>query len=396
MTTANDLAVRRALEGGRSCRWSLFRQPEPAQGTAGEHARQQPEEMELVVVSYPTYDHGTPPTSALLQERLNIPNCAEIEVHSNCAGVGKSVQIAFDALRTGRYRTALVTYSQLSSMFLRGCYLNQPKMDRVHAAMRWILADGAGALVLEARPDGNTEHEILGTFTESVGPGRPPSMTAGAHLIKASCQIPQMYDKAGYHLWQDFAATNRDAGPLLLDALCKFTKQLGINSDSVDHYVLSIPTIQFYNSQFDTFMSRLGITREQGKFRGVNTGYCGGASIRLHLDEMIRNGELKAGQTAIVHSVESSKWMSAGFALKMVISASDGTMEGRIARRTQVKKQPRPRTTKLGEEKVPTRVACLPDGGIGGLGMPGAPLQSGHSHRLVVLPGAWGNLERPT
>ena len=292
---------------------------ENAARQALEMACMKPEEMELIVVSCPTYDHGTPPTSALLQERLNIPNCAEIEVHSNCAGVGKSVQIAFDALRTGRYRTALVTYSQLSSMFLRGCYLNQPKMDRVHAAMRWILADGAGALVLEARPDGNTEHEILGTFTESVGPGRPPGMTAGgyaADLIKASCQIPQMYDKAGYHLWQDFAATNRDAGPLLLDALCKFTKQLGINSDTVDHYVLSIPTIQFYNSQYDTFMSRLGITREQGKFRGVNTGYCGGASILLHLDEMIRAGELKAGQTAIVHSVESSKWMSAGFAVK--------------------------------------------------------------------------------
>jgi len=39
-------------------------------------------------------------------------------------------------------------------------------------------------------------------------------MTAGgyaADLIKASCQIPQMYDKAGYHLWQDFAATNKNA-----------------------------------------------------------------------------------------------------------------------------------------------------------------------------------------
>src|SRR4029077_17906529 len=105
-------------------------------------------------------------------------------------------------------------------------------------------------------------------------------------------------------------------GPLLLDALCKFTKQLGINSDSVAHYVLSIPTIQFYIIQYDSFITRLGIPREQGKFRGANPGYCGGASILLHLDEMIRTGELKAGPTAIVHSLESSKWMSAGFAVK--------------------------------------------------------------------------------
>jgi len=43
---------------------------------------------------------------ALLQERLGIPKCAEMEIHSNCSGVGKAMQIAYDALRLGRYRTA--------------------------------------------------------------------------------------------------------------------------------------------------------------------------------------------------------------------------------------------------------------------------------------------------
>jgi hypothetical protein len=41
--------------------------------------------------------------------------------------------------------------------------------------------------------------------------------------------------------------------------------------------------------------------------------------------------------------------------------------------------------TKLGA-KVPTRVACLPDGGWG-LGVSGAPLQPGYTHHGLVLPG---------
>ena len=45
---------------------------ENAARQALEMACMKPEEMELIVVSCPTYDHGTPPTSALLQERLNI------------------------------------------------------------------------------------------------------------------------------------------------------------------------------------------------------------------------------------------------------------------------------------------------------------------------------------
>jgi hypothetical protein len=51
--------------------------------------------------------------------------------------------------------------------------------------------------------------------------------------------------------------------------------------------------------------------------------------------------------------------------------------------------------TKLGE-KVPTRVACLPDGGLGGLGVSGAPLQPGYTHHGLVLPGgASGTWEGP-
>ncbi|MBP7937847.1 MAG: hypothetical protein KA354_24670 [Phycisphaerae bacterium] len=45
-------------------------------------------------------------------------------------------------------------------------------------------------------------------------------------------------------------------------------------------------------------------------------GYCGGASILLHLDELARDGEAQAGELVVVHSVESSKWMTGGFVVK--------------------------------------------------------------------------------
>ena len=112
-----------------------------------------PQEVDLLIIACPSYDQSTPPTSALLQERLGIHTCAEMEIHSNCSGVGKGMQVAFDALRNGRYKTALVCYAQLSSVYLRSCYFNQEKMDKVNAALRWILADGAGAVVLKIRQE---------------------------------------------------------------------------------------------------------------------------------------------------------------------------------------------------------------------------------------------------
>lgn len=279
----------------------------------------QAQQLDLLIISCPSYDQSTPPTSALLQERLGVQNCAEMEIHSNCTGVGKGVQVAYDALRTGRYRLALVTYSQLSSIYLRSCYFNQAKMDKVHAALRWILADGAGALVLKAGENGQVGHEIIGTFVESVGAGRPAGMTAGGaaeDLMSAAHQIPELYADGMHHLWQDFSAVNDNAAPLLLQGLCNFTTQLKIDPGTVDHYVVSIPTQQLYEDHIPAFLDRLHITRDKIKFRSGEIGYCGGAATLLHLDEMVRSGEIKSGELAVVHAVESSKWMTAGFAVR--------------------------------------------------------------------------------
>lgn len=292
---------------------------EKAARNALEMAEMEPEQIDLLVISCPSYDQSTPPTSALLQERLGVQNCAEIEIHSNCTGVGKGMQIAYDALRAGRYRTALVAYSQLSSIYLRSCYFNQSKMDKVHAALRWILADGAGAAVLQAVENSTPNHEVIGTFVESVGAGRPAGMTAGGaatDLMKATRQIPELYEAGTHHLWQDFSAVNDYAAPLLLQGLCNFTEQLKVDPSTVDHYVVSIPTKQLYEDRIPAFLDRLGITRDKIKFRSEEIGYCGGAATMLHLDEMVRSGELKPGDLAIVHAVESSKWMTAGFALR--------------------------------------------------------------------------------
>jgi 3-oxoacyl-[acyl-carrier-protein] synthase III len=292
---------------------------EVAARNALQMAGMEPSEIELIIMSCPSYDQSTPPTSALLQERLGINTCAEMEIHSNCSGVGKGVQIAFDAIRGGRYKTALVCYSQLSSVYLRSCYFNQPKMDKVNAALRWILADGAGALVLKAAEDGAPGHVIMDTFVESVGGGRPPGMKAGgaaADLIKTDCQIPELYAEGKHHLWQDFTAVNDLAPRLLLEGLLRFTERMQLDTSTVEHYVVSIPTYKLYEDNIPSFLDKLRITRDQIQFRCGRVGYVGGAATLVHLDQMVRSGELKPGQLAVVHAVESSKWMTAGFALR--------------------------------------------------------------------------------
>ncbi len=294
---------------------------EPARA-ALEHAGRKPEDVELLLLSAPNYDQTTPPTSAILQERLGIECCAEMDIHANCSGVGKCMQIAFDALRTGRYKTALVAYANLSSVYLRSCYFNQALMNKNQAALRYILADGSGAVLLEATgsaDDGPVPHELLGTYVESVGGKSPPGMTTGGgvtDLIDVENQIPAVFERGSHHLDQDFFAVNRDAGRLLFEGVVRMVETLQLDSAKIDCIIASIPTKQLYDNNIERFMQHFGIRRDQAKFRASHTGYCGGASLLLHFDEMVRSGEIQPGQTVIVHSVESSKWMTAGFAVR--------------------------------------------------------------------------------
>ena len=286
-----------------------------------EMAGKKPTDIDLLLLSSSSYDATTPPTSTLLQERLGIESCAEMEVHSNCSGVGKCMQIAHDSLRLGRYKTALVVYSQLSSVYLRACYFNQPRMNKTQATLRYILADGSGAVLLEARDDTGEERlpgEVLGTHVESVGGKLKPAMTAGGgvrDVMSGANPATEVWERGSHHLDQDFFAVNRDAAPFLLEGVVRMLESLKIDPKEIDHYVWSIPTMQLYNGHVSRLCERLKARPEQMKFRAAECGYTGGAAILIHLDQMVRSGELQRGQRAVLHSVESSKWMSAGFVL---------------------------------------------------------------------------------
>lgn len=276
-------------------------------------------DVDLLLVSSPLNDQACPSTSAMLQEALGVGECVEMEVHSNCSGLFKCVQIAADALRVGRYRTALVVYSQVSSAYLRAGFFNQPKMTKTQAALRYILTDGAGALVLRAAPDGEgpVAGEVLGTYVESVGWDRRPAMTAGGGVadLAAFVNFREMFDQGAHHLDQDLITVSREAAGYLFESLQRHVASIGLPPETVTHLVASVPSVQVYEANTARFREFLPCFEPAAEFPYRRSGYCGGAAVLVYLDDLVRSGRLLRGQTALVHAVESSKWMAGGFAL---------------------------------------------------------------------------------
>jgi 3-oxoacyl-[acyl-carrier-protein] synthase-3 len=280
-----------------------------------------PRDVDLLLVSTPLPDQMTPPTSAILQERLGIGDCAEMEIHSNCSGVAKCVQIAFDALRLGRYRTALVAYSQLSSVYLRRQYFNQAKVSKTQALLRYILADGSGALVLDrvdSRDGEAVPGELLGTHVESGGSTREPGMTGGAGAVDfLKYDHPGgVYEAGSHHLDQDLAMVGRIAHRELFEGVKRTVKAAGLLPEEVDWILASVPSRSLYNVGLKSFLDYFPSIPRNPVFPCSHIGYAGGAAILVQLDQLVRSGTLQRGQTVVLHSIESSKWMAGGLAIR--------------------------------------------------------------------------------
>ncbi|HEY3247832.1 MAG TPA: hypothetical protein VGK88_06040 [bacterium] len=277
-----------------------------------------PDTIDLLICAGPMADYFCPPTSALVQDRLGIARCTEIEIHSNCSGAPKGLQVALDMIRGGRYARAAVVYTQLSSAFLRGEFFNPQKVRLENLALRWMLSDGAGALILDRREGGL---QLLDVFVESRGSGRPAAMIGGLTgalgmevTFNGSGMYPALFESGQHHVWQDIGEVSRRAPMHLLDGLKEMLDVTATPASAVDHFLLGIPGRHFMTDALrEHFVNAVGGDPAKVPYDIEDFGYCGGATMFIQFDRLVRGGRLQSGDLIAAYLEESSKWMSGGF-----------------------------------------------------------------------------------
>lgn len=102
--------------------------------------------IDLVIVATATPDRTFPATATTVQARLGITRGAAFDVAAVCSGFLYAMSVADAMLKAGPYRRALVVGAELFSRLIDW-------EDRTTAV---LFADGAGAVVLEARDEAET------------------------------------------------------------------------------------------------------------------------------------------------------------------------------------------------------------------------------------------------
>ena len=277
-----------------------------AGGRAMEAAGWSPRDVELLIVTTVIPDHLMPPTSTLVQEALNIPSCAEMELSSNCTAPYKALAIADGLIRSGRYRRALICSSQFVSFMGWPPWACPDVMDADAGQLRWIVSDGAGALALEAgEPDTG-----LRVWLDSLGVGKPAGMRVA--LGAADPDVRAGFERGTQHVVQNMQQALREGFPLALRAIERMLADFGIEGAAIDHFLPAVSSLQVAERLRRRARERYGVREEAWRLNFTRVGYLGGPGMFVLLDELVREGALRPGDLVCATAEESSKWMAAG------------------------------------------------------------------------------------
>lgn len=249
-----------------------------------EMAGLQPNDIEMIIYATCTPDRPLPHSSALLQNLLGITNeCGCFDLGAACSGFVYGLDIANNFIRTGTYKNVLVIGAEVLSSIVDW-------QDRTTCV---LFSDGAGAIIL-SRAEDSEDSEIMGTTLGCDGSGseylRIPKGGSTEPLTEANLGERQQY------VQMEGRTVFKYATRTMINNINKLLEGAKMDAQEVDWYIAhqaNMRIIEYIGKKMGLQNEKLVITVEK---YGNNSS----ATIPIALDEAVRDGRIKRGQTVML------------------------------------------------------------------------------------------------
>ncbi|TYL52966.1 3-oxoacyl-[acyl-carrier-protein] synthase III C-terminal domain-containing protein [Agromyces mariniharenae] len=247
-----------------------------------------------------------------------------------CASSLAALDAAASKIRLGDHPRAAVVGSELASRSLR-----QRRFDGIRAGMdshflRWMLSDGAGAVVVEFQPHPARPSLRLDWVRHvSLAHEHDVCMRAGmdgpAPVVGGTWQDVDLADAAASGMFvirQDVSMLDElaDAGLKQFEELVDIGL---VDVSHLDHVICHYSTNVFRDLAFDGLRRRIPTLDTDRWFSNLETrGNTGSASIFIALEEAWRSGRFAPGETVLLAVPESGRF-SFAFAHLTVVAPPD-------------------------------------------------------------------------
>ena len=233
--------------------------------------------IDLIIVATSTPDMVFPSAACLVQQKLGIHGCAAFDVQAVCSGFVYALSVADSMIRTGLASKALVIGAEVFSRIL----------DFKDRGTCVLFGDGAGAVVLEASDTPGIVASELHADGRHVGILCVPGNVSGGSVLGDA------------FLKMDGPAVFKLAVGVLHDVALSVLEKAGRSEADVDWLIphqANIRILQSTAKRLKMPLDKLIVTVD----RHGNTS---AASIPLALDESVRSGQIKPGDTVMLEGV---------------------------------------------------------------------------------------------
>lgn len=243
-----------------------------------EAAGRQADEVDLIVYATSTPDFIFPSSAAILQNKLGITRGgAAFDVQAVCSGFVYALTVAEKFIRSGSHKCALVVGAEVFSRIL----------DWNDRGTCVLFGDGAGAVVLEA----SNEPGILATALHADGRYSDilsvPGQISGGQVIGTP------------FLQMDGKQVFKFAVRVLAEVAHEVLAEAGLRPCDIDWLIPHQANIRILQAT----AKKLELSTGQIVVSVDRHGNTSAASVPLALDEAVRAGQVRPGQTLLLEGV---------------------------------------------------------------------------------------------
>ncbi len=288
-------------------------------------------------------DQMMPGHTSMVHGELGLGPCEVVSTAGICLTGITAMKYGAMAVALGLSANAVTTGSELASSFMRSDFFsntaagaeNKGNPDRAHPAfsfeenfLRWMLSDGAGAVLIEGRPGDGLGLQIEWIEISSEAHRLQPCMYAGCvkkadgSLVGWREVVRQGLADAGglFTVKQDARLLNREVLPAVVGAsLPPIIEKYKLTPGDIDWFLPHYSSEYFRKPLFEELCKIDFPLPWDCWFTNLSSkGNTGSASFYIMLDELFHSGRLRRGQRILGLIPESGRF-SVGYVLLRVV-----------------------------------------------------------------------------
>lgn len=297
------------------------------------------DDLQCLVASTSSPDQVMPGHGVMVHGELGNPPCEVATTAGICLCGMTALKYAWMSVASGQSGNAVACGSEVASAMMHARNFNaeyESRLDELEKHpeiafekdfLRWMLSDGAGAVLLQDSPNQQgLSLRIDWLDILSFADRMPACMYAGAEMEDGALRGWSHYD-ADERARQSVMAVKQDV-KLLNDNIVKYTVEEALRR-IMARRELRVADIDWflphYSSEFFRERLAVGLTnvglpipQERWFTNLTSKGNTGAASIFIILEELFNGGRLRSGQKLLCYVPESGRFSSAFMHLTVV------------------------------------------------------------------------------